>query len=364
MKKTCSRCILNSDFPGIQFDSEGVCNNCHSFDESNKKYAITEKNTKKLATHIEKIKKDGCGKEYDCIIGVSGGRDSTYCLYIAQKWGLRPLAVHYDNNMNSKIAVENIKKACSILDIDLSTFIVNWEEYKDLQRSFLFASVPSVDIPTDHAFITVLHKIAYKKHIKYIFLGSSFRTEGAGSVEWSLHNDEKFILDIQKKFGTRPLKEFPIRSIRDWITWRFRGNEVVRPYYITEYNNEKVSSILTEELGWKYYGGHHFENIFTRWAFGYLLPTKFNIDKRVTDYSALVLSHQMTRDEALEKMKQPIYTKDQEKEDRRYITSKLELSTSEMDSILNNPPKRNTDYAHHNRIERTLVNYLGPHNFP
>lgn len=364
MKRVCSRCILNSDFPGIHFDSEGVCNNCHNFDETDKKYAINNENTEKLKRYIQKIKKDGQGKEYDCIVGVSGGRDSTYCLYLMKEWGLRPLAVHFDNNMNSKIAAENIKKACIKLDIDLYTHVVNWEEYQDLQRSFLFASVPSVDIPSDHAFITVLYKNAYKKNIKYIFLGSSFRTEGPGSVEWSLHNDEKFILDIQKKFGTLTLKEFPIRSIPDLIIYRFGGYAVVRPYYILEYNHERVDSILTEELGWKYYGGHHFENIFTRWAFAYLLPTKFNIDKRVTDYSVLVQSHQMTREKALEKIKQPLYTADQEREDRRYIASKLGLSTSEIDQILTDAPKRNVDYAHYGSIERTLVNLLGPKNFP
>lgn len=364
MKRICSRCILNEDFPGIHFDSQGICNLCHNYEQLNQKYALNRINTKKMENFIKIIKKKGRGKEYDCIIGVSGGRDSTYCLYLAQKWGLKPLAVHYDNNMNSKIAVENIKKACSILDIDLNTFIVNWEEYKDLQRSFLFASIPSIDIPTDHAFITVLHRIALEKKIHFIFLGSSFRTEGPGSEEWSLHNDEKFILDIQNKFGTCSLKEFPLRSINEWISWRFRGHIVVRPYYITEYNNDTVSKLLTEELDWKYYGGHHFENIFTRWAFGYLLPLKFKIDKRVTDYSTLVMSHQMTRDEALEKISHPIYTIEQEREDRRYIINKLGLSRDEMERILQSPPKRNTDYAHHNSIERTMVNRLGPKDFP
>ena len=364
MKKICSRCILDSDFPGIHFDLNDVCNNCHIFDESDKKYAINKSNNEKLLKFIEKIKKEGRRKEYDCIVGASGGRDSTYCLYITKKWGLRPLAVHYDNNMDSKIAAENIKKACSKLDIDLYTNVVNWAEYKDLQRSFLFASVPSVDIPTDHAFITVLYRTAYEKNINYIFLGSSFRTEGPGSVEWSLHNDEKFILDIQKRFGTLSLKEFPIRTLKDLIKWRLGGNVVVRPYYILDYHNENVSSLLTNELDWKYYGGHHFENIFTRWAFGYLLPAKFNIDKRVTDYSVLVLSHQMSREEALEKIKQPIYTPDQEKEDRRYIASKLELSNGEMDRILHDIPKRNFDYAHHGSIWRTLINMTGPKNFP
>jgi hypothetical protein len=232
----------------------------------------------------------GRNNKYDCIMGVSGGRDSTYTLYSLKRWGLNPLAVHFDNNMNSQIAAENIKKACTKLGVELHTDIVDWEEFKGLQRSFLFASVPSVDIPTDHAFIAVLYRLAYEKKIDYVFSGSSFRTEGPGSIEWSLHDDVRFIRDIQTKFGTIPLKNFPIRTLKDILKWKISGLREIRPLYYIDYQHEQVDRILADELGWKYYGGHHFENIFTRWAFAYLLPKKFHIDKRVTDYSVLVLA--------------------------------------------------------------------------
>lgn len=359
MKKICQRCLLDADFPAISFDSQGICNYCHSYEKLDAKYGLTEANKKSFCKIIDKIKDEGKNREYDSILGVSGGRDSSYCLYLLKKWGLNPLAVHYDNNMDSKIAAENIKKACSKLDIDLHTFVVNWNEFKDLQRAFLFASVPSVDIPTDHAYVTTLYKVAYEKGIKYIFNGSSFRTEGNIPQEWSLHGDEQFILDIHKQFGTIPLKEFPIRRVSDLIKYRLSGMTIVLPLYYIDYRYDYVMPILEKELGWQYYGGHHFESIFTRWAFAYYLPIKFGIDKRITDYSTLICSGQMNRKEAQEKMKVIIYTSEQETEDRRYIMNKLELNHNDIEKIMNAPPKSNFAYQHHSKYQRYLYSVVG-----
>ncbi|MFA4824244.1 MAG: N-acetyl sugar amidotransferase [Methanoregula sp.] len=360
MQKICSKCIQDSGFPGITFDSNGICSLCHKYEKVDKKYALTEANNVNFSRLIEKIKSRGKNNEYDSIIGVSGGRDSSYCLYLMRKWGLNPLAVHYDNNMNSKIAAENIKNSCRKLDIDLFTFVVDWEEFKDLQKSFLKASVPSVDIPSDHAFVTVLYEYAYKNNIKYIFNGSSFRTEGPIPPEWSLHNDTKFILDIQKKWGTIPLKKYPIRKVSDLIKYRISGMTVVLPLYHMHYAHAEIMPVLEKELGWQYYGGHHFESIFTRWAFAYYLPKKFGIDTRIPDYSALIRSGQMSREEAVQKMKESIYSSDQEKEDRRYIMNKLELNEDELDAIINSPLRKNFDYAHHLNYIRMLYTFLGP----
>jgi N-acetyl sugar amidotransferase len=360
MQQICTKCILDDQFPGITFDSHGVCNNCHKYERVDKKYSFNESNKKFFERIIEKIKIEGKNNEYDSIVGVSGGRDSTYCLYLLKKWGLNPLAVHYDNNMDSKIAAQNIKNACNTLDIDLFTFVVDWEEYKDLQKSFLKASVPSVDIPSDHAFVTVLYEYALKNNTKYIINGSAFRTEGAIPPEWSLHNDEKFICDIQKKFGSRPLKQFPVRYLSNLIRYRLKGMTIVRPLNFVPYVHSEIMPLLEDELGWKYYGGHHFESIFTRWAFAYYLPKKFGIDKRITDYSALIRCGQMIREDALQKMNEPIYSPEQEREDRRYIMNKLELSEEEMSAILTAPPKSNFDYAHHLTYIRMLYTVLGP----
>jgi len=360
MKKTCQRCILNADFPGISFDSQGVCNYCHSYEKVDIKYQLTEQNSNLFLKKIETIKNAGKNHEYDSIIGVSGGRDSTYCLYLLKKWGLNPLAVHYDNNMDSKIAAENIKKACSKLDIDLHTFVVNWDEFKDLQRAFLFASVPSVDMPTDHAFVTTLYRVAYEKGIKYIFNGASFRTEGPIPSEWSLHGDEKFILDIHKKFGTIPLKEFPIRRFSELLKYRLNGMNVILPLNYMDYRHAQVMPLLEKELGWKYYGGHHFESIFTRWAFAYYLPEKFGIDKRIADYSTLIRSGQMTHNEAKEQMTVVIYPPELEREDRRYIMNKLEISQNEIEKIMNSSPKSNFAYRHYSKYRRIFNAFVGP----
>jgi N-acetyl sugar amidotransferase len=360
MNGSCARCILDSTFPHISFDAQGICNYCHSYNKSDKKFPLEPATEKRLMNIVEKIQKEGRNKEYDCIQGVSGGRDSTYCLYLLKQWGLRPLAVHYDNNMDSKIAADNIKNACRKLDIDLHTFVVDWEEFKDLQRSFFKASVPSVDVPTDHAFSTVLYNFTYDNEIKYIFSGAAFRTEGYIPRDWSLNGDEKFIHDIHKKFGTIPLKNFPIRHFSDLLRYRKAGITVIQPLNYITYEYHHTMPILENELGWQYYGGHHFESIFTRWAFAYYLPKKFGIDKRGTDYSVLIRSRQMTREDALMKMKESIYSPEQEREDRRYIMNKLDLAPDEMDSIVQAPPKSNYEYAHISNYERILRNVLGP----
>ena len=360
MEKTCSRCILSDTFPNIHFDNNGVCNQCHRYDKRCSTYSVNTENQEKFRSLVEKVKSRGRDQEYDCIQGVSGGRDSTYTLYLLKQWGLNPLAVHIDNRMDSSIAVENMKKTCRKLDVDLHNQTVAWEEFKDLQRAFLFASVPSVDIPTDHAFVTVLYDLAEEKHIKYVFSGSSFRTEGQGSIEWSLHDDERFILDIQSQYGRMNLKNYPLRTIRDVFRWYRKGIREIRPLYWMDYRYSDVDPLLERELGWKYYGGHHFESVFTRWVSAFLLPKKFGIDKRLTDYATLVLSHQMTREEAFNKMRECIYSDEQEAKDRKFIADTLELTEEEMDSILRAAPKRNFDYDHHSKFYRMLLYLVSP----
>jgi len=341
---SCSRCILDSSFPDISFDSEGVCNYCKSYEKLDKKFSLNEENNEKLKITIEKIKNEGKGKEYDSILGVSGGRDSTYVLYLLKKWGLNPLAVHFDNNMDSKIAAENIKNACLKLDVDLHTFVVDWDDYKDLQNAFLKASVPSVDIPMDHAFVSVLYDFAYTNKIKYIFTGYTFRGEGPIPQKWT-RNDPCFIKDIHTKFGKRKLEKYPLMRIKDKIKYRLWGLTTISPLNYVDFNYADLMPLLEKELGWRWYGGHHFECIFTRWAFAYYLPTKFNIDKRITDYSVLIRSGQLTRNEAIQKMKEIHYSADQEREDRRYIMNKLGLSDPEMEEILKAPVKMNSNYC-------------------
>lgn len=325
----------------------------------NLKYSSNDEKSSILPSLIQKVKNDGRSKEYDSIIGLSGGRDSTYCLYLLKEWGLNPLAVHFDNNMDSKIAVQNIKNACRKLDVDLHTFVVDWEEYKDLQMAFFKASIPAIDAPLDHAIISTLFQYAYDNKISYIISGGYFRGEGPIPREWSCI-DADFIRDVYKKHGKLSLKKYPIRSFFQQLQYRLNGLTTIHPLNYLNFAYRDAMQLMERELNWQWYGGHHFESIFTRWAFGYYLPTKFGIDKRGTDFSALIRSGQMTKDEAMAKMNDVFYSADQEKDDRRYIMNKLEISDSMMDDILSAPPRKNSDYAHSSQYIRIIRNLIGP----
>ena len=342
--RVCSRCICNSSIPGIRFDNTGVCNYCHEYDERDKDYPLDESGQTKLFHIIETIKKSGKNKEYDCILGVSGGTDSTYCAYLAKKWGLRPLAVHFDNNMDSKIAAENIKNACSKLDIDLYTWVVDWDEFRELQVAFLKASVPQADMPTDIAYLSVLYKVAQQEGIHYCISGSNFRTEGNEPPAWG-YGDGRFISNVYEKFFQKSLKKTPNHTILDLIKYHYiDGIRMVKPLLYLNYNKCEAMSILNKELGWNYYGGHHHESIFTRFIHGYYLPKKFGIDKRIIEYSALIRSHQMTREEALVQIQKPPCQLEQIQEDEMYVLNKLNLTRDEFDQIMRSPNKLFIEY--------------------
>jgi len=345
MKKICARCVMDSDVIGIRFDDKGICNYCKIYDQWNKNFPINKESEKKLKTIIEKIKKNGKNKKYDCIVGVSGGLDSTYTLYYAKKKGLRPLAVHIDNGWNTELSVNNIKNAVSKLGVDLYTRVLDWEEFKDLQVSFLKASVPDVEIPTDIAIRSVLYKAAAKEKVKYILTGVSFRTEGKIPQSWT-YLDGRYIKDVQKKFGTKKLKDFPNFTLLDRIYYNnIRRIKRVNLLYYMDYSKEKVQKLLMKELGWRPYPGKHYESIYTRFIQAYLLPKKFNIDKRKVHFSALINSGQMTREEALEKLKEPPYPEDKMEEDLEYVIKKLDLTREEFEEIYNRSPKTFLDYS-------------------
>ena len=354
-KKICLRCILDSSVPGIEFDERGICTYCKLHDEMEKRNPLNEIQQQKLNRIIEEIKSKGKNKKYDCILGVSGGTDSTYLLYLAKKFGLRPLAVHVDNGWNSEIAVANMKKAITKLDIDLHTVVPDWEEFKDLQVAFLKASTPDVEIPTDHAIGAVLYRVAAEEDIHYIVQGHSFRTEGKVPVLWG-YGDWRYIKSVYKKFGkTTRLKNFPKCSLFDSFYYYFikRINEL-RLLYFMDYRKEEAKRILKEELGWEDYGGKHYESIYTRFIQSYLLPKKFNIDKRKVHFSALIRSGQMTREEALEKIKEPPISEEQARADREYVIKKLGLTEEEFEEILSAEPKTFLDYPNNYHLLKRL----------
>lgn len=349
----CTRCVLDRTVQDIWFDENGVCKYCKIHDELDKAHPLGPSLEIELEQKIEKIKRDGKGKEHDCIVGVSGGRDSTYSLLTAVKLGLRPLAVHFDNGWNSDIAVSNIKNATNKLGVDLESVVADWEEFKDLQFSFLKASVPDAEIPTDYAIYSVLYKTASKEGIKYIINGHSFRTEGTSPLSWT-YMDGRYIKSVHRKFRKiKEIKSFPIMSLFELLYYVFvKRIKEVRLMEFIDYRKKDVDKVLEAELDWRYYGGHHHESVYTNFFQSYLLPQKFNIDKRKTENSALIRSGQMTRDEALKEIQAKPYEYEQEIVD--YAISKLGLTKDEFDGIFKKEIKSFHDYATYYPIIQAL----------
>ncbi len=340
--KICSRCLYDNSIPEIRFDENGVCQFCEIHDEMEKQYPLDGSEKIRLEKIINKIKKNGKGNRYDCVVGTSGGTDSTYTLLLAKKFGLRALAVHFDNGWNSEIAVNNIKKTTDKLCIDLETWVADWEEFKDLQISFLKASVTDAEVPTDVTIHAVLHKVAAKENIKYIILGHSFRTEGIVPKTWT-YMDSKYIKSVHRLFGKKKITSFPHITLWNVFYYSFIRNIKVIPILnYVDYDKGKASEILKKELEWVNYGGHHHESVYTIFFQSFLLPKKFNIDKRILSLSASIRSGAITREEALNKIKNSSYPLNQEIVD--YTIKKLGLTKEEFDDIMNSKPKSFMDY--------------------
>lgn len=339
--KICTNCLLDETVPLIHFDLNGRCNFCKVYDILDNKYPLDSTTSATLSSLIENIKKEGKKKKYDCIVGVSGGVDSTYTMLKAVEFGLRPLAVHLDNGWDSEIAVKNIKYTCEKMGVDLYTYVIDWEEFKDLQLSFLKASVPDFEIPTDVAIHSTLVKTASKYGIKYILNGHSFRTEFVMPKTWT-YMDGRYINSVQKKFGKAKLKSYPNFFITDVLYYNvLKGIKVVPFLNYFEYEKSTAKKILIEKIDWIDYGGHHQESIYTKFFMTYLLPQKFNIDKRKTEFSARVLSGKMSRELALQELKKPV---EYSEENVDYVIRKLELSTDAFREIYNLPVKSFQDY--------------------
>ncbi len=348
----CTRCIMDTTDPNIIFDENGVCNHCHDHDRLIKQRVISGKAgmvyLEKLA---EKIKHDGKNKPYDCLIGVSGGVDSTYVAYVVKKkLGLRPLAVHMDNGWDSELAVKNIEETLKHLEIDLHTEVLDWEEFKDLQVSFLKASTPDSEIPSDHAIWAVIGDLAEKLKVNYILSGFNVRTETHLPSAWSQgHYDWKYIRSVQSQFGDKKLSTFPHIPFFAYYRRLLTQKRVDILNYI-DFNKTEAMRFLEEELGWRYYGGKHHESIYTRFYQGYILPTKFGYDKRRSHLSSLVCSKEITRSEALEEIENPSYAPSLQEEDREYVAKKLGLGDEKFEKIMKAPKKCIDDYPSYGRV--------------
>ena len=351
---------MDTTDPGIDFDAAGVCSHCHRYEEvANQRIIPPEQRKERLDQLVTEIKRTGRGKPYDCVIGVSGGLDSTYVAWVVKDLGLRPLAVHLDNGWNSELAVANIEKTLNGLGIDLFTHVIDWEEFRDLQISFLKASTPDGEVPTDHAIFALLYKVAAKHRLKHIITGTNVISEAILPEKWGYgYFDWSYVKDIHRRFGTARLSTYPHFSLIDLFYYVFlRRIRMVSILNFIDYNKKQAMSVLQKELGWVYYGGKHYESLYTRFYQAYLLPRKFNIDKRKAHYSNLILSGQMGRSEALEAMKEPVYPKDLLEEDREYAIKKLNLDQRSFEDIMTLPKKTFLDYKN-NREVFTLAKRL------
>jgi len=302
----CRRCLYDASVPDLNLDGNGICNYCRMHDQLEVQYPQGPEGERRLREIVDEVKRAGRRKPYDVIVGISGGCDSSYMLHMAKELGLRPLAVHFDNTWDSTVAVENIENLLSRLDVDLFTYVVDNEEYDDIYRSFLQAGVRDIECPTDIGLAATLNRACDKYGIKYIFEGHSFRTEGFCPVGW-LYMDGRYIRSVQKTYGTRPLKTYPNMPMRSMLRWMaLSGIKKLRPLYYLDYHKEDAKAMLTSELGWRWYGGHHLENRFTAFYWTYFMPIRFGIDGRLLGYSALVRSGQLDRDEALELINEPV----------------------------------------------------------
>lgn len=345
----CTRCVMDTTDSKIVFDEDGVCDHCRNFDKNIKPFwNAHEENTDELMELAAKIRKAGEGKEYDCILGLSGGADSSYLAYIAKEvMHIRPLIFVVDTGWNLNVAVENIEKIVKGLDLDMYTEVINWKEMSDLQLSFFKAQISSQDFPQDHAIFAGLYNYAVKHHIKYVLTGSNSATEFIRPpVEWLYLNDLRMAKDIHKKYGKRPLTTFPTCGMLKYrILYRyFYGMKRVYPLDYVVYNKSEVEKMLHEKYGWMRYENKHYENVFTRFFEGYYLPHKFGFDTRKNVYSNQILAGTMKRDEALELLKKPSYDPDLMEQDKEYIAKKLGISTEEFDEIISGENKTPLDY--------------------
>jgi N-acetyl sugar amidotransferase len=344
MGQMCTIGLWDDSIPGIKFDENGISNYAKMFLKFIELYPRGEKGSAEWEEWIKRIKKDGKNKKYDCIVGVSGGTDSCYLLHLAKKYELRPLAVNLDNGFSSKTAVENIKKVTNALKIDLETFVIDYEEVKAVLRAYIKASLPWIDGPTDLAIKAALYQVAEREGVKYIFNGSDFRSEGKQPTEWT-YSDARQLLYILKKFEKIKLKSFPYYTIFQFIRFGYlKKIKMLRPYYYLDYEKRKAQEFLKNEYGWEYYGGHHYENIFTRFAISYWLPEKFGIDKRIITLSALVMNGEISREQALDELKQDHYKADEMQYDKEYVLKKLEITNKEFEEYFSRPNKYYNDY--------------------
>ncbi|MBF0267957.1 MAG: N-acetyl sugar amidotransferase [Alphaproteobacteria bacterium] len=336
-KQVCNRCLYDDRVPKISFDDSGICSYCKLHDQMEQEYPNGPEGERRLAAMVDEIRRAGKGKPYDCVVGVSGGCDSTYLLYRMKQYGLRPLAAYFDNTWTTTAATMNIRNATEALGVDLYTHVANNREYDDIYRAFIAAGVPDIEGPTDLALAATHYHAAAKFGIRHIIEGHSFRTEGISPLGW-LYMDAKYVQSVHRKFGERTLTTIPQLWLSSQLRWMIVNRiKKVRPLYFMNYNKAEAMELMKRELGWQWYGGHHLDNRFTAFYHRYYMPVRFGIDQRVLGCSALMRSGQMTRDEALAEMATPPHLNPDIISITEFVKKRLGYSNNEFISLMEAP---------------------------
>jgi N-acetyl sugar amidotransferase len=358
----CSITVMdNIADPDIRFDDRGICNYYYDYQRAAQKGVLTgETGKRKLEELVSKIKADGKGKRYDCLIGLSGGVDSTYVALLAKQYGLRPLAVHLDNGWDSELAVKNVENIITKCGFDLFTLVIDWEEFRDIQLAYLYASVVDIEVVSDHAIFASMYKLAKEHHTGYIISGTNIVTEYIMPPSWLYDKmDYANLKDIHSRFGKKKLVTYPYLDFRKSVYYStvLRLNPISILNYVP-YNKKEVKDIIQKELDWRDYGGKHYESQFTKFYQAYILPEKFHIDKRKAHLSTLICSGQISKEEAFLELKKPLYDPAQLKADKEYVMKKFGLSPEEFEKIMRLPVKRHNAFKSDRKLKERYMNML------
>ncbi len=347
----CVRCVMDTSDPSIQFNAEGVCNHCVEYMQAfSTRTFFGVSQSEPLDVVVDRIKIEGRKKPYDCVIGLSGGVDSSYVAYYVSKLGLRPIAVHVDNGWNSELAVANIENICRKLRIDLRTEVLNWSEFRDLQLAFLRAGTPDAEIPSDHAIVATLYRIGCEYRVPVI-AGYNARTESHMPAAWSQgHYDRRYIRSVHRQFGTIPLRTFPTMN---WIESQRYIRRLVNILNLVEYRKAEALDLLTRELAWRSYGSKHSESTYTKFFQIYYLPRRFGYDKRRSHLSSLINAGEVSRADALLQLELPPCTEREGEQLVAYIQKKLQLTADEYRAIEAAPRRAYEDFDSYGRLQRS-----------
>lgn len=353
--QVCSKTVMDTTDPDIVFDQDGISNWWHEFHAIARSRPAGKDLEKQLEEALSRIRREGRGKPHDCILGLSGGVDSSYTAHLAKKWSLRPLVVHFDNGWNDDLAVSNIEQIVKRCGFKLETYVMNWPEFRDLQRSYFLASVLDLEVPTDHMIFGALYQIAHSRGVKYILSGNNFATEWLLPRAWYYSKfDLTNMMGIHREFGTVPLRHLPKLGAWQQLYYRrFERIEDVKILDLIPYKKSAAKATLVSEFGWRDYDGKHCESVFTRFYQGYILPKKYGIDKRKAHLSNLICNGEITRDQALNELKNPPYEASRQESDKIYVAKKLGWSKDEFEAVLSRPPRCHEEFGTDRRHLRT-----------